>query len=124
VDKYKIPLTKSIFYVGKFFGAYMFGWISDRYGRRVVFFVTAFVQFISSFATTFSPNYYMYMILRLPIGICSGGKSNSQFINITAIDKSTIIKYLPYEINLYYQFSVVTTITFITIVLIFISSSS
>ena len=76
MDKYKIPLTKSIFYVGKFFGAYMFGWMSDRYGRRVVFFVTALVQFISSFATTFSPDYYMYMILRLPIGICSGGRIN------------------------------------------------
>ncbi|XP_028393936.1 organic cation transporter protein-like [Dendronephthya gigantea] len=83
VDKYKIPLTKSIFYVGKFFGAYMFGWISDRYGRRVVFFVTAFIQFVSSLATTFSSDYYMYMILRLPIGICSGGNFMVGFLLAT-----------------------------------------
>ncbi|CAB4032248.1 solute carrier family 22 member 15-like [Paramuricea clavata] len=83
VDKYKIPLTKSIFYVGKFFGAYMFGWMSDRYGRRVVFFVTAFAQFVSSLATTFSPDYYMYMILRLPIGICSGGNFMVAFLLVT-----------------------------------------
>ena len=52
----------------------MFGWVSDRYGRRAVFFVTAFIQFITSLATTFSPDYYMFLLLRLPIGICSGGK--------------------------------------------------
>ena len=82
VDKYKIPLTKSIFYVGKFFGAYMFGWISDRYGRRPVFFITAFIQFASSLATTFAPDYYMFLVMRLLIGLCSGGTQETFSLKI------------------------------------------
>ncbi|KAK3730095.1 hypothetical protein QZH41_003648 [Actinostola sp. cb2023] len=68
-----IPLTKTIFYAGKLVGAYLFGWISDRYGRRVTLLSTMFIQFVASLIQSFSVNFTMYVILRVPLGICSGG---------------------------------------------------
>ncbi|KXJ14266.1 organic cation transporter-like protein [Exaiptasia diaphana] len=68
-----IPLTKTIFYAGKLVGAYLFGWISDRYGRRVTLLSTMFIQFLASLIQSFSVNFTMYVILRVPLGVCSGG---------------------------------------------------
>ncbi|XP_032219345.2 solute carrier family 22 member 5 isoform X2 [Nematostella vectensis] len=72
-SKKYIPLTKTIFYAGKLLGAYLFGWISDRFGRRVTLLSTMLIQFISSLIQCFSVNFYMYVALRVPLGICSGG---------------------------------------------------
>ena len=69
-----VPLTKTIFYAGKLFGAYFFGWVSDRYGRRMTLLITMLVQFLASFIESFSVNFVMYVVLRVPLGICSGGK--------------------------------------------------
>lgn len=69
-----MPLTKTIFYAGKLFGAYFFGWVSDRYGRRMTLLITMLVQFIASLIESFSVNFTMYVVLRVPLGICSGGK--------------------------------------------------
>ena len=69
-----VPLTKTIFYAGKLFGAYFFGWVSDRYGRRMTLLIAMLVQFLASFIESFSVNFVMYVVLRVPLGICSGGK--------------------------------------------------
>ena len=69
-----VPLTKTIFYAGKLFGAYFFGWVSDRFGRRTTFLITMLVQFIASLIESFSTNFIMYVILRVPLGVCSGGE--------------------------------------------------
>lgn len=66
-----VPLTKTIFYAGKLFGAYFFGWVSDRFGRRVTLLITMLVQFIASLIESFSVNFVMYVVLRVPLGICS-----------------------------------------------------
>ena len=69
-----VPLTKSIFYVGKLVGAYLFGWISDKYGRKLTLLVTMAIQFIGSLIQSFSVNFAMYVVLRVPLGLASGGK--------------------------------------------------
>ncbi|KAJ7393352.1 hypothetical protein OS493_006323 [Desmophyllum pertusum] len=78
-----VPLTKTIFYAGKLFGAYLFGWVSDRYGRRMTLLITMLVQFIASLIESFSVNFVMYVILRVPLGICSGGCLIAGFLLMT-----------------------------------------
>lgn len=73
-----MPLTKTIFYAGKLFGAYFFGWVSDRFGRRVTLLITMLVQFVASLIESFSVNFVMYVVLRVPLGICSGGEKSDQ----------------------------------------------
>lgn len=73
-----VPLTKTIFYAGKLFGAYFFGWVSDRYGRRMTLLITMLVQFIASLIESFSVNFVMYVVLRVPLGICSGGEISNR----------------------------------------------
>lgn len=77
-----VPLTKTIFYAGKLFGAYFFGWVSDRFGRRVTLLITMLVQFIASLIESFSVNFVMYVVLRVPLGICSGGEISKRQIEI------------------------------------------
>ena len=74
-----VPLTKTIFYAGKLFGAYFFGWVSDRFGRRMTLLVTMLIQFIASLIESFSVNFVMYVVLRVPLGICSGGERKCSF---------------------------------------------
>ncbi|XP_029201092.2 LOW QUALITY PROTEIN: solute carrier family 22 member 5-like [Acropora millepora] len=78
-----VPLTKTIFYAGKLFGAYFFGWVSDRYGRRMTLLITMLVQFLASFIESFSVNFVMYVVLRVPLGICSGGCLVAGFLLMT-----------------------------------------
>lgn len=78
-----VPLTKTIFYAGKLFGAYFFGWVSDRFGRRTTFLITMLVQFIASLIESFSTNFIMYVILRVPLGVCSGGCLIAGFLLMT-----------------------------------------
>lgn len=78
-----VPLTKTIFYAGKLFGAYFFGWVSDRYGRRMTLLITMLVQFIASLIESFSVNFTMYVVLRVPLGICSGGCLIAGFLLMT-----------------------------------------
>lgn len=78
-----VPLTKTIFYAGKLFGAYFFGWVSDRFGRRVTLLITMLVQFIASLIESFSVNFAMYVVLRVPLGICSGGCLIAGFLLMT-----------------------------------------
>ncbi|KAL9971150.1 hypothetical protein ACROYT_G023641 [Oculina patagonica] len=78
-----VPLTKTIFYAGKLVGASFFGWVSDRYGRRMTLLITMLIQFIASLIESFSVNFVMYVVLRVPIGICSGGCMIAAFLLTT-----------------------------------------
>ena len=71
--KTKVPLTKAIFSAGKLVGAYFFGWVSDRYGRRFTLLLTMLVMSVTTLIQAFSVNFTMFVILRVPLGICSGG---------------------------------------------------
>lgn len=91
-----VPLTKTIFYAGKLFGAYFFGWVSDRFGRRVTLLITMLVQFIASLIESFSVNFVMYVVLRVPLGICSGGEIRQKYKRIRNISPPKKLYYTLY----------------------------
>lgn len=66
-------LITSVVFVGMLIGAYSWGIVSDKHGRRKGFLVTAMITAASGFLSAFAPNYISLIILRCLVGIGIGG---------------------------------------------------
>ncbi|GAV03966.1 hypothetical protein RvY_14319 [Ramazzottius varieornatus] len=69
-DKEDFP-TWSLFIntVGTLLGCLLFGFLSDRIGRKKAFFLAAIIQLASGIATAFSPNFTFFCIARFISGL-------------------------------------------------------
>ena len=82
-----IGLAGSAYIAGAVLGALGFGWLTDRLGRRKLFFVTLFLYIAATTATAFSWNLASFMLFRFLTGAGIGGE-------YTAIN-STIQEFTP-----------------------------
>jgi MFS transporter, SHS family, lactate transporter len=55
-------------------GAFLFGRLADRYGRRPVLMIDVATYSLLAFATAFSPNLTVFLVLRALFGIAMGGE--------------------------------------------------
>jgi SHS family lactate transporter-like MFS transporter len=55
-------------------GALLFGWIADRYGRRIPLMIDLACFSVLELATAFSPNLTVFIVLRALYGIAMGGE--------------------------------------------------
>lgn len=67
------PLSNSAYMVGMFFGASLLGDLADRIGRRKGFLISSLLLSIGGILSSFSVNYYMFLIMRFITGM--GGVS-------------------------------------------------
>lgn len=63
----------SIVFGGIVLGALVFGFLSDRIGRRWVFFISAAGTGVFGIASAFAPNIYVMLVLRCLCGVFLGG---------------------------------------------------
>ena len=54
-------------------GAFIFGIIADKYGRRRVIAISAILNTIFGVLTAFAPNYYCILIARILVGFALSG---------------------------------------------------
>ena len=73
-DKYLTELDTSIFMGGKMVGALILGFISDKYGRRPVFFLSSALIVLSGPIAYLSPWYALYLVSRFISGFANSGK--------------------------------------------------
>ncbi|XP_074319277.1 organic cation/carnitine transporter 7-like isoform X2 [Silene latifolia] len=66
-------LITTVVFAGMLLGAYSWGLISDKYGRRIGFFVPAMVTSAAGLLSAVSPNYIVLLISRCLVGIGLGG---------------------------------------------------
>jgi MFS family permease len=69
-----IGLAASAYLAGAVLGALFFGWLTDRIGRKKLFFVTLTVYLIATAATAFSWNFWSFMVFRFLTGAGIGGE--------------------------------------------------
>ncbi|XP_076081367.1 organic cation transporter protein-like [Mytilus galloprovincialis] len=72
-DKYKVSLSKTIFFGGVLLGSFMFGVISDTIGRKKTLLMASILMLASGISLSFSVNYTMFVILRFCTGFCAVG---------------------------------------------------
>lgn len=87
MSNFDIGLAGGIYIAGAVIGALLFGWLTDRLGRRKLFFITLWLYVGATAATAFSFNLESFLLLRFLTGMGIGGE-------YTAIN-STIQEFTP-----------------------------
>jgi len=82
-----VGILSSAYLAGAVLGAFFFGWLTDRLGRKRLFFITLAVYLVATAATAFSWNLASFILFRLFTGAGIGGE-------YTAIN-STIQELIP-----------------------------
>src|SRR6185369_12881726 len=86
-DNSDVGLASSAYLLGAVFGVLIFSWLTDRLGRRKLFFITLFVYIAATLATGLAWNMPSFILFRFLTGAGIGGE-------YTAIN-STIQELIP-----------------------------
>ncbi len=73
----EIGLTSSFYLAGAVTGGLFFGWMADRFGRRLLFFVTLGLYIAATAATAFSWDFASFCLFRFLTGAGIGGEYSS-----------------------------------------------
>ncbi|XP_003732817.4 solute carrier family 22 member 1 isoform X1 [Callithrix jacchus] len=82
-DDWKLDLFQSCLNAGFFFGSLGFGYIADRFGRKLCLLATVLVNAVSGVLMAFTPNYMSMLLFRLLQGLVSKGAWMSGYTLIT-----------------------------------------
>jgi len=66
-------LANSGLFIGQILGSFVFGWLSDRYGRRTILFPCCLLNITLALLTSFAPNVATFIVLRILLGVFHGG---------------------------------------------------
>lgn len=84
----RLPLLSTIqgsYMGGVFVGCMVFGWASDRFGRRLTMLVAAAIQTVTSIVAAFATNYVIFIFLRFLIAFSVSGVFECGFVLVTEI---------------------------------------
>ena len=56
--------AQSVYMFGVLLGSYIFGFLSDRFGRKPVFLLSIILQFLSGLGAGMAPEYYSFILFR------------------------------------------------------------
>src|SRR5262245_33970292 len=82
-----VGLANSAYLAGAVLGSLFFGWLTDRFGRKKLFFITLAIYLVAAVATAFAWDLWSFALFRFPTGAGIGGE-------YTAIN-STIQELIP-----------------------------
>jgi MFS family permease len=80
----------SSFLIGAFVGAFIFGYLADKYGRKKIFFITLFLYSVGTFLTGFANTFEIAILFRFITGVGLGGEFSAIH---SAIDEFIPSKY-------------------------------
>lgn len=68
-----IATGNSLFMVGVMIGSIVFGELSDRYGRKLIFFISLIIQVVFGVLSAISPEFWTFSIARAIVGATTSG---------------------------------------------------
>src|ERR1700704_2055973 len=72
----EVGLASSAYLAGAVLGALLFGWLTDRLGRKRLFFITLAIYLVATAATALSWNLWSFALFRFLTGAGIGGEYN------------------------------------------------
>jgi MFS family permease len=69
-----VGLAASAYLAGAVLGALFFGWLTDRLGRKKLFFITLFVYLVATASTALSWDFWSFVLFRFLTGAGIGGE--------------------------------------------------
>jgi MFS family permease len=87
LSDWDVGLASSVYLAGAVVGALLFGWATDRFGRKKLFFITLGLYTVATAATAFSFDLFSFCLFRFFTGAGIGGEYSA--IN------STIQEFMP-----------------------------
>ncbi|KAK5637823.1 hypothetical protein RI129_000197 [Pyrocoelia pectoralis] len=93
-DKSQLPyLAQTITICGIMVGSFLFGMLSDKYGRRNPLIYGVILQLMSSGAIAFAPWFWLFVILRFTAAMAAGGVMITSFVLIMELIVATIVSF-------------------------------
>ncbi|KAM4620992.1 organic cation/carnitine transporter 2 [Polymixia lowei] len=89
-NTWKNPLTSSLFFCGVFTGSFLSGQLSDRFGRKIVLFVTMAIQTVFTFIQVFSPSWPVFCAMFFIVGLGQISNYVAAFVLGTEIFNPTV----------------------------------
>merc|ERR1719510_2873252 len=84
-DTWKLSTIQGSYMGGVFVGCMVWGWASDRFGRRLTMLVAAAIQTVTSIVAAFATNYGLFIVLRFLIAFSVSGVFECGFVLVTEI---------------------------------------
>ncbi|XP_038073511.1 organic cation transporter protein-like [Patiria miniata] len=78
-----VELSQIIFMLGVMVGSLLFGQLSDRFGRRYVFFFSLWAQVAFGVGAAFTGNLYAFMAVRFAVGVIEQGVDITSYVMVT-----------------------------------------
>jgi SHS family lactate transporter-like MFS transporter len=69
-----VPLALTLTLAMRPLGAYIFGRLADRFGRRPILMADVALYSLFGFATAFAPNLWVFLVIRALFGVAMGGE--------------------------------------------------
>lgn len=73
-------MSQSVYMIGYVFGAVIFGYFSDRYGRLAMIWISVAIEIVAGISSALSVNMTHFMISRFILAFSSNGRLLSTFM--------------------------------------------
>ncbi|CAH0760456.1 unnamed protein product, partial [Diatraea saccharalis] len=80
--KWLASFTQMVLQLGILVGSIVFGFLADRFGRKITFLISVTSVIVVGFGVPFSPNYTIFTILRFLLGFATAGTMVISFVII------------------------------------------
>ncbi|XP_020774008.2 solute carrier family 22 member 2-like [Boleophthalmus pectinirostris] len=84
-DGWMVDMYQSTLNVGFLVGSFIFGYIADRFGRRISFLLCNIVSMICSASIALAPNFLAVLVLRAVLGLGIKGSWMTCYVQLTEI---------------------------------------